>query len=85
MEVMNWVVVQGVSEAIASIAVVGSLLLVVIQLRSNNRTLRSAAYQALHDTEDGFYSDLCNDASLARIWKVGATGTENVPEEDQPQ
>ena len=82
---MNWEVIGVLAEVVTAIGVVVSLLFVAFQLRNNTHTLRSSAYQALHDTEDGFYSDASSNPTLARIWKQAAEGTTNIPEEDQPQ
>jgi len=73
------------AEVVAAIGVIVSLLFVAFQLRSNTHTLRSSAYQALHDTEDGIFSDASSNPTIARIWKQAAGGVANIPEEDQPQ
>lgn len=72
-------------EFVASVAVVISLLMLVVQLRSNTTALRSASYQSIHDAEDRFYSDLANDPVLARLWRQSSEGLETVSDKDLPQ
>ena len=74
-----------IGEFVGAVAVVVSLLFLAVQLRSNTHALRATSYQAIHDSEDRFYSDVSNDADLARIWKQGAHGIDEVPPEDRPR
>ncbi len=82
---MDWNAIGAVAEIVGAAGVIISLLFVAIQIRSNTQALRSTEYQYIHDTEDGFYSDTSSDPNLARIWKLGAGGISNVPDEDRPQ
>ena len=73
------------SEVVGAIGVIISLVFVAYQLRSNTNVLRAAAYQALHDTEDGFYSDVTTNPDLAKLWELGAKGADSIPEDQRPE
>lgn len=60
-----------IAEVIAAVGVLVSLLYVGYEVRQNTVAVRSTAYQAIHDAEDGFWSDLASDAGAARLWQQG--------------
>jgi len=60
-----------IAEVIAAVGVLVSLLYVGYEIKQNTVAVRSTAYQAIHDAEDGFWSDLASDAGAARLWERG--------------
>jgi hypothetical protein len=73
-----------VAEVVAGVGVLLSLLYVGFEIRQNTTAVRSTAYQAIHDAEDGFWSDLASDAGAARLWQQGLdSGLEPLAEGDR--
>ena len=60
-----------IAEVVAAVGVLVSLLYVGYEIKQNTAAVRSTAYQAIHDAEDGFWSDLAGDAEAARLWENG--------------
>jgi hypothetical protein len=54
-----------VAEVVAGVGVLLSLLYVGFEIRQNTTAVRSTAYQAIHDAEDGFWSDQLIDRRLS--------------------
>jgi hypothetical protein len=72
-----------VAEVIAAVGVLLSLLYVGHEIKQNTTAVRSTAYQAIHDAEDGFWSDLASDPGAARLWQQGLeSGLEPLAEGD---
>jgi hypothetical protein len=73
-----------VAEVVAAVGVLLSLLYVGYEIKQNTTAVRSTAYQAIHDAEDGFWADLASDAGAARLWQQGLdTGLESLEEGDR--
>lgn len=73
-----------VAEVVAAVGVLLSLIYVGYEIRQNTTAVRSTAYQAIHDAEDGFWSDLAGDAGAARLWEQGLdSGPEPLAEGDR--
>ena len=73
-----------VAEVVAAVGVLLSLLYVGYEVKQNTTAVRSTAYQAIHDAEDGFWSDLASDAGAARLWQQGLdSGLEALAEGDR--
>ena len=68
---MKLVELAEVAEVIAAVGVLISLLYVGYEINQNTVAVQSNAYQAIHDAEDDFWSDLTGDATMAQLWEKG--------------
>ena len=71
---MKLVEIAEVAEVIAAVGVLISLLYVGYEINQNTVAVKSTAYQAIQDAEDGFWSDLTSDATIAQLWGKGLEG-----------
>ena len=65
---MNWEAVSAISELIAAIAVVATLVYLAIQVRQNTSALKSAATQSAHDQLTSLYDLMASDTELGEIF-----------------
>lgn len=66
--------VAEVAEVVAAIGVIISLIYLGYEIRQNTVAVRSTAYQAIHDAEDQFWSDLVSGPGVADLWQRGLDG-----------
>ncbi|MDH3769027.1 MAG: hypothetical protein OES99_11315, partial [Gammaproteobacteria bacterium] len=75
-----------VAEVVAAVGVLISLLYVGYEVNQNTAAVKSTAYQAIHDAEDGFWSDLASDETAARLWENGLNGgLEKLGHDERPR
>lgn len=73
-----------VAEVIAAIGVIISLIYLGYEVRQNTVAVRTTAYQAIHDAEDQFWSDLVSEPGVADLWQRGLQlGRENLTSEER--
>ena len=60
-----------VAEVVAAVGVLVSLLYVGYEVKQNTTAVQSTAYQAIHDAEDQFWSDLVSEPGAAALWQNG--------------
>ena len=65
---MNWEAIGAVGELLGAIAVIGSLLFVGVQIRSNTRSTQVAAAHDLTNTFITVLKTIADDPDLTRIW-----------------
>lgn len=76
--------VAEVAEVIAAIGVIISLIYLGYEIRQNTVAVRSTAYQAIHDAEDQFWSDLVSEPGVADLWRRGLDfGLEDLTAEER--
>ncbi len=81
---MKLVELAEVAEVIAAVGVLISLLYVGYEIKQNTVAVKSSAYQAIHDAEDEFWSDLTGDATMALLWEKGLeSGLQNLEPSDR--
>lgn len=68
---MNWEAISGVSEAIAAVGVIVSLLYLAKQISQNSKIVRATSYQQFRSTANEIVSLWVADPELARIWRNG--------------
>ena len=65
---MNWAAISAISELIAAISVVVTLIYLAIQVRQNTIALRSTATQSAHDQLTTLYDLIAGDPDLGEIF-----------------
>ena len=76
--------VAEVAEVVAAIGVIISLIYLGYEIRQNTVAVRSTAYQAIHDAEDQFWSDLVSEPGVADLWRRGLdVGLEDLTAEER--
>jgi hypothetical protein len=80
---MNWQAISAVSELVAALAVVASLIYLAVQIRQNTRALRSSTWQATFDVNQRFDSGLADNGELADILIRGHQGLEHLKDETE--
>ena len=60
-----------ISQTVAALAIVGSLLFVALELRNSNRESRHRAAEEAHEKYRVFQLELAGNADLARVWASG--------------
>lgn len=65
---MNWEAVSAISDLIAAIAVVATLIYLAIQVRQNTSALKSAATQSAHDQLATLYDLMAGNSELGDIF-----------------
>ena len=74
-----------ISEIVAALAVIGSLIYVAIQLRQNTTTVRIAAGQAHVDAYDNLISKLLESDGLTELWVKADKGIADLNAVEQTQ
>ena len=62
---------SNIADIVSGILVGGTLVLLMIELKQNNRTLRSVATQGAHDQVLAIYTPLMSDPSLTELFLRG--------------
>jgi len=76
--------VAEVAEVVAAVGVIISIIYLGYEVRQNTVAVRSTAYQAIHDAEDQFWSDLVSEPGVADLWQRGLEGgVEKLASEDR--
>lgn len=60
-----------VSQTIAALAIVGSLIFVALELRNSNRASRHRAAEEAHQKYQALQLEVATDADVARVWVTG--------------
>lgn len=68
---MNWEAVSAVSDFLAAIAVIVTLVYLAVQIRQNTSTLKSSATQGAHEQTSSLYELLASDPELSDIFVRG--------------
>lgn len=82
---MNLEAVGHIGEAVGAAAVVVSLVYLMIQLRQNTRSIRSATYQSVVETAAACNRTIAGDKSLARIMRLAASDASQLDEDERMQ
>ena len=65
---MNWEAIGAISEFIAALAVVVTLIYLAIQIKQNTSALKSSATQSSHDQLSTLYDLLASDSELGEVF-----------------
>ena len=79
---MNWEAIAAVAEILGAMAVIGSLLFVGVQIRSNTRTTQVAATHNLTNTFLTVLKTIADDPELTRIWLQQSQDTSDLSVSD---
>ena len=74
-----------IGEAVGGVAVVASLVYLVIQIRQNTRSIRSATYQSIVAAAAACNQTLSRDKALARVMRVGRADPSALDADEQLQ
>jgi hypothetical protein len=65
---MNWAAIGAVSEVVAAVAVVVSLVYLATQIRQANKTARATTRNAIAESAQALSQDVINNADMAEIF-----------------
>jgi len=82
---MNLDAIGNIGEAVGAVAVVVSLVYLMIQLRQNTRTIRSATYQSIVATAAACNQTLTQNKELARVMRLGGRDPSQLDADEQVQ
>lgn len=68
---MSWDAISAISDILAALAVVVTLVYLAIQIRQNTSAIRSTTTQAAHDQAAMFYDLIASDSQLGDIFSRG--------------
>ena len=68
---MNWDAISAISDTLAALAVVATLVYLAIQIRQNTSAIRSTTTHAAHDQAAMFYDLMASDSQLGEIFSRG--------------
>lgn len=80
---MNWEAFGSIAEAIGSLFVLISVLYLAFQVRQNTNIVKSESHHAVTDTFNSISTLIAQDSRMARLWRVGNAGLENLANEDE--
>lgn len=75
---MNWEAISAVSELLAALAVIVTIVYLAIQVRQNTNALRSTATQAAHDQTATTYDMLADNPELGLLFSRGLLSPETL-------
>ena len=75
---MNWEALGAVSNLLAAVAVIVTLIYVAIQIRLNTSAIRSTATQSAHDESAAVYDLLASDSNLGDLFVRGLESPETL-------
>ena len=80
---MNWEAIGSIAEALGSLLVLISVLYLAIQVRQNTSIVKSESHHAVTDTFNAVSTLIAQDSRMARLWRTGNAGLENLTDEDE--
>ncbi len=72
-----------IGELIAAVATIGTLVYLAIQIKQSSRSVRAAAFQSSVDGINQLNNLCAHDESMARVYRVGNDGLQNLTEDEQ--
>ena len=72
-----------VSQILAVAAIFGSLVFVGLQIRQNTKAIKATSHHAITDSFNAINNMIANDQALARIWRLGNAGSEDLNEDER--
>ena len=72
-----------IGELIAAVATIATLFYLAVQIRQNTRTVESAAFQSGVDGINHLNNLLAHDESMARVFRLGNEGLENLTDDEK--
>jgi len=82
---MNLEAVGNIGEAVGAAAVVVSLVYLIIQIRQNTRSIRSATYQSIVESAAACNRTLSESKALARVMRLGSEDPAQLDADEQVQ
>ena len=80
---MNWEAIGAIAELLGSVAVLGTLVYLAMQIRQNTKFIKASTYRdAIGDFSNNI-EQLNQDADLNRIWYEGMKDFDSLPKLDQ--
>ena len=80
---MNWEAIGSTAEAVSVVLVLVSILYLAVQVRQNTNTVKGASHHAVTDSFNAISSLLAQNTDMARLWRLGNMGLENLTEDEQ--
>jgi hypothetical protein len=78
---MNWEAIGSIAEAVGSAFVLISVLYLAVQVRQNTNTVKGASHHAVTDSFNTISALIAQDTKMARLWRLGHAGLENLTED----
>lgn len=82
---MRWESFATLSQVIGSLAVVGSLVYLALQVRHSTRAIRAESARAAVAAMRDFNRSMVENAAVARIFRVGAESLSNLSDDERAQ
>jgi hypothetical protein len=80
---MNWEAIGSLAEATSVLLVLVSILYLAVQVRQNTNTVKGASHHAVTDTFNAISTLIAQNTEMARLWRLGNMGLENLTEDEQ--
>lgn len=71
-----------ISQIIAVLAILGSLIFVGVQIRQNTKQAKAAAAQSVYENYAGWYMYAGEDVERAKVWVKGFKGLDSLSDEE---
>ena len=71
------------SQIVAVVAVLASLVFVGYQIRQNTRALKATSHHAITDSFNAINNLIYSDPRLARLWRLGLAGADELNEDER--
>ena len=75
--------INTIAQTVGVLAILGSLVFVGVQIRHNTRALKATSHHAVTDSFNAINTLLIGDPKIARLWRLGMAGMENLDEDER--
>jgi hypothetical protein len=82
---MNWEALGAISEFVAAVGVIASLIYVGMQIRQNTRSMRAATYDSLVRSNGDWLAPIIQDGELAASFEMAVASWAKVEEAQRPR
>jgi hypothetical protein len=79
---MNWEAIGSIAEAAGVLFVLISVLYLAVQVRQNTVAAKGASHHAVTDSFNSISSLIASETQMARLWRLGNSGLENLTEDE---
>jgi hypothetical protein len=80
---MNWEAIGSIAEAAGVILVLVSILYLAVQVKQNTNAVKGASHHAVTDTFNAVSTLIAQNTEMARLYRLGNKGLENLTEDEQ--